>query len=135
MTVECNYAIAIATVIDWLKNVAQVFSTNEKQNQDQSHLVSVNFSALFARVVIVLVGTITLELIFRQSFEDRSISFHQVIFFSQPFDSDQKRTFGDCENCYAKKSSFIWNHVYSFSFLRNKDSDDEEGEDEDAEDY
>ena len=43
MTVESNYVIVIATLSDWL-----TFSTNEKQNQNQSHLVRVIFPALRA---------------------------------------------------------------------------------------
>ena len=39
MTVESNYVIAIATLSDWLKRLAPVFSTNENQNQNQSHHV------------------------------------------------------------------------------------------------
>ena len=51
MTVESNYAIAIATLSDWLKNSAAAsFSTNEKQNQNQSRLVRVIFSALFKQI-------------------------------------------------------------------------------------
>ena len=41
MTVESNYVIASVTPSDWLK-----FSTNEKQNQNQSHHVHVIFPAL-----------------------------------------------------------------------------------------
>ena len=41
------------------------------------------------------------------------------------------RTFCDCENRPVKKSSFIWNHVYLFSFLRKKGDEDEEEEGED----
>ena len=48
MTVESNYVIAIATLSDWLKRLALVFSTNEKQNQTQSHHVRVIFPALRA---------------------------------------------------------------------------------------
>ena len=33
MTVESNYVIAIATFSDWLKRLALVFSTNEKQTK------------------------------------------------------------------------------------------------------
>ena len=36
MTVESNYVIAIATLSDWLKRVAPVFQTNEKQNQNHA---------------------------------------------------------------------------------------------------
>ena len=43
MTRESNYAIA--TVSDWLKNLAPVFQPNEKQNQNQSHLVRAIFTA------------------------------------------------------------------------------------------
>ena len=43
MTVESTYAIAIATIIDWLKNLAPVFQTNEKQNQNQLHHVRAIF--------------------------------------------------------------------------------------------
>ena len=43
MTVESNYMIAIAALSDWLKRLAS-FSTNETQNQNQSHLVRVIFS-------------------------------------------------------------------------------------------
>ena len=46
MTVESDYAITIATLCDWLKRLAPVFSTNEKQNQHQSHHVHVIFPAL-----------------------------------------------------------------------------------------
>ena len=48
MIVESNYAIVIATLSDWLKGLAPVFSTNEKQNQNQSHHVHVIFPALRA---------------------------------------------------------------------------------------
>ena len=48
MTVESNYVIAIVTLSDWLKRLATVFSTTEKQNQNQSHLVRVIFPALRA---------------------------------------------------------------------------------------
>ena len=47
MTVESNYVIAIATLSDCLKSRAS-FSTNEKQNQNQSHHVRVIFRALRA---------------------------------------------------------------------------------------
>ena len=48
MTVESiNYVIAIATLSDWFKTRAS-FSTNETQNQNQSHDVRVIFSALRA---------------------------------------------------------------------------------------
>ena len=50
MTVESNYVIAIATLSDWLKTRAS-FSTNHKQNINQSHLVRVIFPALRATVV------------------------------------------------------------------------------------
>jgi len=46
MTVESNYVIAIATRSDWLKRLS--FSTNEKQNQNQSHHVRVIFPAFRA---------------------------------------------------------------------------------------
>ena len=42
MTVERNYAIAITLLCDWLKNQFLSFF-NEKQNQNQSHLVRVIF--------------------------------------------------------------------------------------------
>ena len=48
MTVESNYVIAIAMHSDWLKKTRASFSTNEKQNQNQSHLVRVIFPALRA---------------------------------------------------------------------------------------
>ena len=44
MTVKSNYVIAIATLSDWLKESLASFSTNEKQNQNQSHHVRVIFS-------------------------------------------------------------------------------------------
>ena len=44
MTVESNDAIA--TLSDWLNNLAPVFSTNEKQNQNQSHFVRAIFLVL-----------------------------------------------------------------------------------------
>ena len=46
MTVESNYAVAIATLGDWLKKSRASFSTNKKQNQNQSHLVRAIFPAL-----------------------------------------------------------------------------------------
>ena len=46
MTVESNYEIAIATLSDWLKKTRASFSTNERQNQNQSHQVQVIFPAL-----------------------------------------------------------------------------------------
>ena len=48
MTVESNYVIAIATLSDWLKRLAPIFQTIEKQDQNQSHLVRVIFPALRA---------------------------------------------------------------------------------------
>ena len=48
MTVESNHVIAIATLSDWLKRLAPVFSTNENQNQNHSHHVRVIFPALLA---------------------------------------------------------------------------------------
>ena len=46
MTVESNYVIVIAKVTDWLLKISASFSTNDKQNQSQSHLVRVIFPAL-----------------------------------------------------------------------------------------
>ena len=43
MTVESNYTIAITTLNIWLQNVSTVFLTNEKQNQNRSHLVRAIF--------------------------------------------------------------------------------------------
>ena len=45
MTVESNFAIAIAVLSDWLKNLVPV-SQLEKQNQNQSQFVSGIFPAL-----------------------------------------------------------------------------------------
>ena len=67
MTFESNYLIAIATLRDWLKRCEPFFSTNEKQNQNQSRHARVSrtlrelqvisrncdwFIALFAPVMI-----------------------------------------------------------------------------------
>lgn len=48
MTVESSdmIAIAIASLSDWLKILTPVFSTNEKQNQNQSLLGRATFPAL-----------------------------------------------------------------------------------------
>ena len=46
MAVESNDVIAIATLSDWFKRLAAVFSTNEKQKQNQSDHESVIFPAL-----------------------------------------------------------------------------------------
>ena len=46
MTVESNYVITIATLNDWLKRLAPVFSVNDKQNQSQSRNARVIFPAL-----------------------------------------------------------------------------------------
>ena len=88
MTVESNYMIAIATLSDWLKESRQ-FSTNEKQNHNQSHHARVIFPALRASYRLLLgivigssrcsfllwlVGVIGLGLVFRQSFENHSIT-------------------------------------------------------------
>ena len=51
MTVKTNYAITIATLSDWLKKPRASFSTNEKQNQNQSHLERAIFPALWASYV------------------------------------------------------------------------------------
>ena len=48
MTVESNYVIAIATFSDWLKKTRASLSTNETQNQNQSHHVRTIFPALRA---------------------------------------------------------------------------------------
>ena len=54
MSVENNYTIAIDTPIDWPKNLAPVFSTNEEQNQKQSQLVSRrNFSCALSRLQVI----------------------------------------------------------------------------------
>ena len=42
MTVESNYVIATATLSDWLK----IFSTNERQSQNQLHHARFIFPAL-----------------------------------------------------------------------------------------
>ena len=47
MTVESNYAIAIATLSDWFKCRAS-FSTSEKKSQNQSQLARAIFPALWA---------------------------------------------------------------------------------------
>ena len=47
MLAEINCSIAISTLSDWLKLIgAPVFSTNEKQSQNQSQLVRAIFPAL-----------------------------------------------------------------------------------------
>ena len=50
MAVESNYAITIATLTDWMKNLRQVFLANEKQNP--SHLVRAISRALKKLYVI-----------------------------------------------------------------------------------
>ena len=45
MTFETNHVIANVTLGDWLKSRSS-FSTNEKQNQNQSHLERAIFAAL-----------------------------------------------------------------------------------------
>ena len=44
--------IAIATLSDWLKRLAPVFSANENQNQNQSHHIRV----ILSRALIKLQG-------------------------------------------------------------------------------
>ena len=46
-TVESNNVIVIATLTDWLLKISAGFSTNDKQNQNQSYLVRVIFPALW----------------------------------------------------------------------------------------
>ena len=87
MTVESNYVIVIATLSDWLKSRAS-FSTNEKQNQHQSHNVRAIFPALRASYrwllgivigsscclfLLWLIRVIPLVLVFQQSFENSSV--------------------------------------------------------------
>ena len=58
MTVESNFVIAIATLSDWLKTCAS-FSTNEKQNQNQSRHVRVIFPALrasYSQLLGIVIG-------------------------------------------------------------------------------
>ena len=50
MTVESNDVITIATLSDWLKDLHGSFSTNEKQNQNQSCHLRVIFPMLMVRV-------------------------------------------------------------------------------------
>ena len=73
MAVESSYVIEFATLGDWLKRL----STNEEQNRNQSHL-----GRCFPRFekgarnsdwfLLRLMGAITLVVVFRQSFENRS---------------------------------------------------------------
>ena len=46
MTVESNFAIAIAALSDWFKNLEPVANEKQNQNQDQSQFVSGMFPAL-----------------------------------------------------------------------------------------
>ena len=62
MTVESSDVIAIASLSDWLKILTPVFSTNEKQNQNQILLGSLRFFLLLR-----LLGLITLVLPFQKS--------------------------------------------------------------------
>ena len=48
MTLQSNYAIAIAKRSDWLNSIESVLSANEKQNQNQVQLIGVIFPALWA---------------------------------------------------------------------------------------
>ena len=60
MTVKSNYVIAIATLSDWLKRLAPVFSTNEKQNQNQSHHVHMIFPGLrvsYRQLLGIVIGS------------------------------------------------------------------------------
>ena len=41
MTVESNYAIKIATLSDWFKNLAPVYQPMRKKIQNQSRLATV----------------------------------------------------------------------------------------------
>ena len=78
MTVESNYVIAIATLFDWLKDSRQFFNQWElKPEPSEFERVTDNYYEL--RLVhrrlrlLWLVGVIALVLVFRQSFENRSI--------------------------------------------------------------
>ena len=77
----------IVTLVIWLTSKSLTgFSTNEKQNQNQSHHVRAIFPTLWTSDAIArnsdwfialfdliwLVGIMSLVLIFRQSFENRS---------------------------------------------------------------
>ena len=46
MTVESSYALAIATLSDWLNKSRASLSTNETENQNQSRLTRAIFPAL-----------------------------------------------------------------------------------------
>ena len=83
MTVKNNCVIAIATLRDWIKNLASVFQPMRCKTYFNStscapfFVVTVKnsacnwFSALFPSVVINLSNEIGIGLTFRQSFENR----------------------------------------------------------------
>ena len=52
MTVESNYVIAIATLDDWLERRA-IFSTNEKQNQNQKAPCTRDFSCALSEFQVI----------------------------------------------------------------------------------
>ena len=79
MTVESYYVIAIATLSDWLKKSRQFFNQTKT-----NRTMCASFFPRFERVTgncseLSLVGVIALALVFRQSFENRSILLHDAI--------------------------------------------------------
>ena len=79
MTVESNYAIAIARLSDCLKNLAPVFNQREAKPitscmQDFSRVLSSLLGILIGvsccLQLVQLVRVITLALVFQQSFEN-----------------------------------------------------------------
>ena len=80
MTLETNHAIVIAALSDWLKNLAS-FSSYEKQNKNQTHLVRATFSrfeqatgnsARNSLVHLAVCSCFDLKLAFQKSFDNRS---------------------------------------------------------------
>ena len=90
MAVKSHYAVAIATLSDWLKNLAPSFQPMRSRSKTKSspHLVRATFPALWTTFRLLpwvligpsrclflfwLVGVITLGLVFPQLFENRAI--------------------------------------------------------------
>ena len=75
MTVESNYVITSATLVDWLKRQPMRSKTKTNRNRDFSRALSKSGILIVSSrclLLLWLVGVIALVLVFRQSFENYS---------------------------------------------------------------
>ena len=69
MTVESNYAVVIATLSDWFKNLVPVFQpmrskTNSSRALSKLHVIARNSDWFFALCALVVIGWSNYRLVF-----------------------------------------------------------------------